>query len=206
MFRFNFFLGSICISLLFVALFYSSAFSTTLIIEDGQLMGATDVLVKSEFYHVDFVDGTAADTFYDLTSQKYVFTFTSMETANEAAEALLDQVLINTNEYDFDDTPSLTSGISDPSSGNILIPFVWNGTYLVAQAATNSMVEDLDSATGFTGIPEDADMALETQFTYAVWTPSSPPSPIPEPATFLLLSTGLLSFAGLKKKKYFNKA
>ena len=133
MFRFKFFLGSISISLLFVALFYSSAFSTTLKIEDGQLMGATDVLVKSEFYHVDFVDGAAADIFYKPASSEYVFTFTTMETAKEAAEALLDQVFINTNEYDFDDIPSLTAGISDSSVGNILIPYEWKGTYLIHQ-------------------------------------------------------------------------
>ena len=119
MFRFNFFLGSICISLLFVALSYSLAFSTTLIIEDGQLMGATDVLILGETYDVRFADGSALDIYLGGDKTAY---YVSPVDPEVASLALLNEVLLNGGTYLFDANPSLTSGIESTDVGYIWTP------------------------------------------------------------------------------------
>ena len=122
MFKFNLLLSSICISLC-VGLLCSSAFSTTLVVEDGQLMGATDVLVDGDYYNVEFVDGRASDLF--MVAGEYTFTFTTEDEATAAAQALLYQVFLDVSLGGFDTDPELTNGINTISYGRILTPYSW---------------------------------------------------------------------------------
>lgn len=210
MFKFKLLLRSICISLLCVGLFCSSAFSAKLLIdEDGQLYGAKDVLVNGETYSVKFLDGSADDLYSDGVD--FTFTFTTKTDALAASAALLAQVFID-DEQDglFDSDPTLTNGggytgfiyVYTPYEIDASVSKWMNMTYALNTRAGHS---EPDS----TGSRDDVNTSYDTTGmagqTYAVWSLSEISS-VPVPSTILLLSSGLIGLGGLKRKKYFNKA
>ena len=204
---FKLLLSSICISLLFVGLLCSSAFSTALVINDatGQLIGATEVLVGQDYYDVDFVDGTAWDLFYDEGSQKFEFEFTTLTEARLAAEALMQLVFVD-DENMLDSNPTLTNGIEYEHYGYISTPYTArsddNYTYLLDTMNAYNWDDEEGDATRFLTITVDTDTSYYKTLVYAIWTPSTTPSHTPEPSTILLVGSGLLGLAGLNRKKY----
>ena len=98
MFRLKSFLGSICISLLFVGLYFSSAFSATLWVDDdGTLKGAYDVEVNGKYYDVEFVDGSAEQIFSDGEGRYTMAFFNQNRAVWFASRALCNQILNQVN-------------------------------------------------------------------------------------------------------------
>src|SRR5689334_17616090 len=86
----------------------------------GTLTGATGVNVDGNLYNVQFLDGTCATVFGSCPSG---FSFGSQAAAQQAADALLAQVLIGT----FDTNPALTNGCSLTTICSILVPYAVDG-------------------------------------------------------------------------------
>ena len=108
-----------------VVLSVSTAQAATLVVEGGQLTGATGVQFDGMSYSVEFRDGTCIELF-DGCDEASDFAFNNAVDALGFADSLLDRVFINTGQGDFDDVPSLTSGC-DTNFGAVfcqaLIPF-----------------------------------------------------------------------------------
>ena len=96
-----------------------------LVNSDGLLTGATGVNVDGSLYNVEFLDGTCASVFG--TCATFSFAFQTQATAQLAAQALLDQVLLGV----YDDKVTLTLGcpsVSSLSGCLIGIPYLATAT------------------------------------------------------------------------------
>jgi hypothetical protein len=85
-----------CSWALVVAIFLatSGAQAAVLIVVGGELQGATDVNVGGTLYDVQFVEGTCIDL-YDGCDDVSDFAFVTVADAFVAAEALLEQVVLD---------------------------------------------------------------------------------------------------------------
>ena len=166
----------------------------------GQLLGASQVDVNGTLYDVEFKDGSCVSLFNgcdDISD----FMFQTEIGARAASQALLDQVLLNTSEGDFDSKPDLTRGITDKVNGIILTPYpnepinnfqltVWTVNY---DDSFKDWIETLS-------ITIHRNTTKNSNLIYADWQLSSP-APVPEPATVILFGAGLALLAGVRNRK-----
>ncbi len=163
-----------------------------LVVESGELAGATDILVGDELYIVTFRDDTCAALFLGCNDDSD-FVFHTPEEAVIASQALVDQVFINGPLGDFDADPELLIGCEWIVACTILTPYEFRppspfGEFFGAAVATNW--HDLPGAspddTAYTSLNIDADLTTYGSWTYAVWKPKK----VPEPPS--ALTVGLL--------------
>ena len=184
-------------------------------VEDGILNGAKYVEVAGAYYDVEFTDGSCVSLFTGCDDPTdFIF---NRQSAHEAAQALLDQILIDTPEGLYNSRPYLTHGCTTRIDGGIcwastpygLEPeeypgrvsavFTWNYSEN-SNRDTRDMIYNTQSTV-------DADFQREEQYdflTYARWAPSVglPPADnaVSEPGTLASLVGGLLVlFAGRRK-------
>lgn len=116
------------ISCFFILGFSAPAWSVTLVIDAGELIGVNNVNVGGTKYDVQFIDGTCAAVFGDCTDNaSFTFDRSGTETA---AQALLDQVF-NAAGTDsngltlegglYDIAPEQTRGITSTTVARMLI-------------------------------------------------------------------------------------
>lgn len=148
------------------------------------LTGATNVQVNGAVYTVDFLDGNCNGLFNSCSASS--FAFSDSATASSAASALLSQVFIAFSGIaNFDSIPDLTKGCSDWSLCKVYIPYaVSNGTASLA-IANNASLSYLDGVS-FGSISASSNTNLQSQATFARFTPSA----VPEPSTWLLMMAG----------------
>ena len=95
-----------------MTLSFTSSSNAALIVEMGILKGATGVQVGDRIFDVEFIDGICVDLFNGCDSSDD-FDFTDQQSATAAAQALLDQVFIDSPLGDFDSDPTLTLGCAN---------------------------------------------------------------------------------------------
>ena len=157
---------------------------------NGQLLGAKNVDVLGTLYDVRFVEGTCIALFSGC-DEASDFDFTTEATATAAAQALLDQVFIDSVLGMFDSDPSLTLGCSDPSFCGSAIPYGLVITVFV-QAISADNLDTGDQVRPF--IVENSRSTFLLPFAnFALF---SPAVAIPEPSTLLLFGFGLAGLAG----------
>ncbi len=181
------------------------AFATPILQVDGngQLTGATGIDVAGTLFDVTFIDGACATIFNGCDAQSD-FDFQTRAGATVAAQALLDQVFIdspNISTWAFDSNPQYTAGCERIHVCNVLIPWFTRTDRIiyVAQASNNSHPA-LDWNSSDNPFYRTYDTSLSNQWTYAQFSTSSvaPTTTTPEPGTIILLSSGLLGLAGYR--------
>jgi hypothetical protein len=172
--------------------------SAILTVQSGVLVGASNVDVGGALYNVSFVDGTCVDLF-DGCDEVSDFTFRSEIDATNASQALLDQVFVDVAAGLFDANPPLTSGCENQFTGFNCIattPYGLHPTSAPARLVV-AAVNRVGPGNGFGLAPQDDtidsrdfhrldDFTVTLNAVWAVWTP------VPEPATTILLVFGLL--------------
>ena len=188
----------ILISLSLLGLSVSSVNAVTLNVVGGQLMGADNVDVNGSLYDVDFMDGSCISLF-DGCDESADFTFFNDSDALAASQALLDQVLLDTPQGDFDSEPQLTNGCSGDGLCQIVTPFGLDGAGVALLAeARNYAPGVFTDRSDFTSTPADTNTGVFFGATYAIW---APVSPVPIPAAVWLFGTALVGLIGFGRRK-----
>ena len=136
---------------LFVAIVLatSAAHAAAPVVSAGELLGATGVNVDGTVYDIQFVEGSCIDV-YDGCDDVSDFPFATLADATLAAQALLDQVLLDSASGDFDTFPDQVFGCAHPTVCGSQIPFALpDPTTVKATSAINSNVETSDSVSDF---------------------------------------------------------
>lgn len=110
--------------------------ATQIVNGSGQLTGATGVNVGGVLYDVTFAEGSCAGLFSGCNASSD-FSFHNLTDATAAAQALLDEVFVDTLAGNFDTDPSLTFGCATASAlgCSATIPYFANiATYSEASA------------------------------------------------------------------------
>jgi len=177
-----------------------SAWALSLTVVGGQLMGAKDVKVGTLFYDVSFVEGTCASLFNGCNDATD-FTFTNGTEADLASWALINDVLLDVAGVgNFDTLPSLTNGITKDNHGYIMTPFGSTAPSIIWSSYATNVGTGLGSnfvQNGYT-ISRTADTASMPYIVYAKW--AAAPTQAPEPATIILLCSGLAGFSFMRRK------
>ena len=192
----------------------TSAYSATLVIEDGQLVGADGITFDGYTGSVRFVDGSCVDIFNgcDEPSDIVFETLTSTNTeardlALSANTALLAQVFDANPLYDIN--IELTLGCEEGTfvAANfcgILTPYDYTDSNSVVTVSLtnrddNSGLDVVAFGQGYAAtdstIPLNPD--APDRLVYATWTIT----PVPLPAAVWLFATGLLGLIGVARRK-----
>lgn len=170
-----------------------TASAATLIIDgNGELTGATGVLVNGASFDVTFADGTCAELFSGCDSASD-FAFQNQAAAAAAGQALLAQVFITDTRGNFDQDPSRTAGCSDAPFCLSFIPFGGNGSFMSAAGVFNSAIESSDGL-AFFGRDTTTSSSIFSFENFAVFNASAPA--VPEPTTWAMMLIGFGAVGG----------
>jgi len=163
------------------------------------LIGAKNVDVDGTFYDVIFEDGTFDDVFGSIP------TWHDTESkANDFTQALLDHVFVDLSgpPHKFDAVPATTRYCTFGDTCVAYVPYQVlpfpNLTFVQAAGSLNHDDEAFDPPTG--GTLTSAVAVEHEDGVFAVFSPSPIASAAPEPATYAMLTAGLLILAGLSRR------
>lgn len=176
--------------------------ATTLIVEDGKLVGATEVLVGNTLYDVTFIDKSAYDIFYNDEYGDYLFLFNSSDLAAAASDALLKYVLID----EYNNSPNLTYGITDSIWGLIYTPYqlslyCGNETVDAYAVRNNAYGYRQDSTHNAPYLGLYLDFSSSSREVWAVWTLHTSSTVVPEPTTLLMFTIGIFGISYFCRKE-----
>ena len=168
-------------------LFVSTSASAATLLTDvnGDLTGATGVIVQGTSYDVSFLDGTCASLFSGCDSVSD-FAFADRFLAALASEALLGQVFLDSSLGSFDSRPYLTRGCDDVLQCRVITPYA-----LTSGGFTGSFADNLGTfdSVGTTINGSSFATSQNPTVTFAVFTPSLTAA-VPEPSTWAMMLVG----------------
>ena len=194
----------------------------------GQLTGAQNVNVDGTFYDVNLVDASCFDeipgVLFPCAGTPAPFDFTTSESAEAAAQALLDQVFLDGADGAFDTNPELTFGCTVLTICSTFVPFGFStqgggfGGGSITRAAVQAAENVVPGQTDLFGNPivdtvrstivdRDRDLASDPARVYARFAlaASQPPAngteSVPEPGTLMLFGAGLMGMAAIRQRR-----
>jgi hypothetical protein len=185
------------VSALFVLVGPGAAAATPILLIDGsgKLTGAQHIVIGTTLYDVTFVDTTCAATFGGCTTSS-VFDFVTPTAANDAANALLNQVFGSGDAYDTN--PALTFGCTSSPSCQMWIPYQYNPTLgtFSASLATNRSGSLLDFVGGGNSTPS-VNFGTNTAVVFADFSASVTSVP-DRSSSLVLLGFGIIAIAAVQ--------
>jgi hypothetical protein len=184
--------------------FSTSALAATQIVNSsGILTGATGVNVNGTLYDLSFVEGSCQSLFSGCNAPAD-FNFQASADAQAAAQALLDQVFLDTALGSFDSDPSLTFGCPTPGFFTLcsaVIPYSGNGVTFSEWSAGNEPSSDSLFHSNLAGASVDS--SVNGGSVFAVFTLSQIQTGVPEPASWamMLLGFGAIGAAMRRRRK-----
>ena len=161
----------------------SIGLAATLIVNgSGQLVGATNVDVGGSLYNVSFQECDIGAGGFSSGCTPY---FTTQASAGLAAQALLDQVLIDGPDGAFDTNPALTYGCGNSTFCIVAVPYNFTADTMAAYNEAPPISDSL----GYTAFYWNSSTHGTTPLNYAVFAVFSP---APEPSTWAMMLLGFL--------------
>ncbi|WP_426196238.1 PEP-CTERM sorting domain-containing protein [Massilia sp. DWR3-1-1] len=162
-----------------------------LTVQNGKLMGATNVLVNNVSYDVLFKDGS----FNSLFPTGFAGTPWATSTFGVAASDAL-SLQVFTGAYD--STSALTNGCTSTSYCDIFTTFITTSSVVdgfdVSYFRNNSGTAT-DTVHALSNWTKSIDLSTYSATTYAVWSLHDTSNDLPEPATPVLFGLGLAALA-----------
>jgi len=167
-------------------------------IDNGELLGASNIEIDGALYNVSFREGTCIELFNDC-DETSDFLFQDRDSANKASLALLSSVF---STPEFDDNPELTFGCESSDICTIWTPYDISTNIVLTSVMYNYSSTSIliDGFSNLDTVTRPVDMSLSTTATFAAW---SLAAPVVSPSTFALMCIGLLGL-GFKFQRYRN--
>lgn len=192
----------------------NDARAQTLDIQAGRLMGAFGVQVNGTFYDVAFVDGTCVSLF-DGCDEPSDFVVNDLEDSIAFAQAI--ENIWNSNDS-FDREPELTNGCGNPHICFIYTPIHFDADPNMVRVRRALNLKTIDSESVYAYKPVDKNTVFVNHepegpndplpnfdATYAVWSLSAAPEPVPSSGALaqvvIVLSLLLLGARSMRREK-----
>lgn len=169
----------------------------------GILTGATDINIGGALYRVTFADGSCNSLFNGCTNS--AFAFSTEDSASAAAQALLDQVFIDSSAGNFDSVLGKVVGCLNPNNCFTEIPFLRNpaNSSVRTSRAFNEGSEMGDRVVQSFNVVHSDSTAIGNN-NYAIFELTSPatiPVDVPEPTSIALFGLAMAGLAFNRRRK-----